>query len=60
MSIGIIMSEQVEITIEPGLQGNVKVTIECRGRAIVNVWKMTEDEARDEAEEIARRMFKAA
>jgi hypothetical protein len=48
----------MDATIEakPEIGGNVKVTVECNGHAIVNVWKMTMDEAIREAEEIAARM----
>lgn len=44
------------IEIKEELHGNVKVTVEHRGHAIVNVWRMSEAEARVEAEEIIHRM----
>jgi len=48
----------MEATIETRQEigGNVKVTVECNGHAIVNVWKMSVDEAVREAEEIVARM----
>jgi hypothetical protein len=54
------MSEQANIEVTNELHGNVKVAIEYRGRTMVAVWKMTEAEARDEAEEIAARWKRAA
>lgn len=47
---------QATIEIEPAIGGNVKVTVECNGHAIVNVWKMSMEEAFREAEDIAQRM----
>jgi hypothetical protein len=51
------MSKQVNIEVKAGLNGNIQVTIEHRGRAIVLDLKGSEDDAREEAEEVARRMF---
>lgn len=45
-----------EIEIRQELGGNVKVTIEVGREFLVFVWKMSEDEALAEAEEIVRRM----
>jgi hypothetical protein len=47
---------QATIETSEGIGGNVKVTVEYNGRAIVNVWKMTVDEAVREAEDIVARM----
>lgn len=47
---------ETNITIEPALHGNVKVSIEVAGQCFVFVWRMTEQEARTEAEEVACRM----
>ena len=38
--------------------GNVKVSITIRGVTSVHVWRMTEKEAQEEAEEIVRRKWK--
>ena len=44
------------VTVEQALGGNVKVTIEVGREALVFVWRMSEAQARAEAEEIVRRM----
>ena len=44
------------VTVEQALGGNVKVTIEVAREALVFVWKMSEAQAREEAEEIVRRL----
>ena len=52
----ICIGMEATILVEAGLHGNVKVTILAGGRAIVNVWKLSEAEARAEAEAVVRRM----
>jgi hypothetical protein len=49
------METTYEIEIRKELGGNVKVFLTIRGVTIVYVWNMTETEALEAAEEIARR-----
>jgi len=49
-----MFTEKIDVRQELG--GNVKVTIEVGREFLVFVWKMSEAEARAEAEEIIRRM----
>jgi hypothetical protein len=43
---------ETRVTIEQGLNGHVKVTIDIGRESWSEVWKMTPDQARREAEEI--------
>lgn len=49
---------ETAIEIRKELGGNVKVSITIRGVTSVHVWRMTEKEAQEEAEEIVRRKTK--
>lgn len=46
---------ETSIQVEPALGGHVKVTIDVGRETWVFVWKMSLEEARQEAEEIVRR-----
>jgi hypothetical protein len=49
------METTYDIELAKELGGNIKVSITIRGVTIVYVWQMTEAEAMEAAEEIARR-----